>query len=53
MDWLMQPVLEGLITYDKLLDPALGLADIARMNDAIAVRQENQRRFEASVRRGQ
>ncbi|WP_166643376.1 MULTISPECIES: hypothetical protein [unclassified Novosphingobium] len=49
----MQPVLEGLITYDKLLDPALGLSDIARMNDAIAVRQENQRRFEAAARQGQ
>lgn len=49
----MQPVLEGLITYDKLLDPALGLADIARMNDALAVQQENQRRFEEAAKRGQ
>jgi len=44
-DWLMQPVLEGMCKYESLLDGTLGLEDVARMNDALDVRAENQRRF--------
>jgi hypothetical protein len=43
-DWLMAPVLAGLCRYESLLDGALGLGDLARMHDALAVRAENERR---------
>ncbi|GAA7770991.1 hypothetical protein Cmtc_18790 [Cupriavidus sp. TKC] len=41
-DWLMAPVLEGLCKYESLIDGTLGLEDIALMNDALAVRADNQ-----------
>ncbi len=44
MDWLMQPVMAGLCRYESLFDCTLGIEDIARMNDALAVRAENDRR---------
>lgn len=40
----MTPVLEGLCKYESLNDGSLDLVDIARMNDAIAARYENQER---------
>lgn len=36
-DWLMKPVLRGLCGYESLLNGALNIVDIARMNDAINV----------------
>ena len=44
--WLMRPVTEGMCSYESLLDGKLGLEDIARMNAALDVRVENQRRYE-------
>ena len=44
-DWIMMPVLEGLCKYESLNDCTLDLADIARMNDAINVKIENERRY--------
>lgn len=44
-DWLMRPVLEGLCKYESLIDGALDLADVARMNDAIDVKYENEERY--------
>jgi hypothetical protein len=44
-DWLMRPVLEGMCMYESLKTGAIDLGDIARMNDAINVRDENQRRL--------
>lgn len=38
----MAPVLEGLCKYESLKDGSLGLEDIAKMNDALAVRADNQ-----------
>ncbi|MEK7491884.1 MULTISPECIES: DUF6889 family protein [Cupriavidus] len=38
----MAPVLEGLCKYESLIDGTLGLEDIALMNDALAVRADNQ-----------
>ncbi|MDT6962908.1 hypothetical protein QTN24_15515 [Cupriavidus sp. SZY C1] len=38
----MAPVLEGLCKYESLVDGTLGLEDIALMNDALAVRADNQ-----------
>ncbi|WP_423196794.1 NTP pyrophosphohydrolase MazG putative catalytic core domain-containing protein [Cupriavidus sp. H19C3] len=41
-DWLLAPVAEGMCKYESLLDGTLGLEDIALMNDALAVRADNQ-----------
>lgn len=43
-DWLMRPVIEGLCKYESLIDGTLELTDIARMNEAIAVKYENMER---------
>ena len=37
----MIPVLEGMCRFESLIDGSLGLADIALMNDALAVRADN------------
>jgi hypothetical protein len=44
-DWLMRPVLEGMCHYESLIDGTLDLADIARMNDCLDVKVENERRY--------
>ena len=44
-DWLMRPVLEGMCLYESLKDCSLDLADIARMNDALDVKYENENRL--------
>jgi len=43
----MRPVLEGCCRYESLLDGTLSLADVADLNDALAVRAENERRLRA------
>ncbi|WP_024904461.1 DUF6889 family protein [Robbsia andropogonis] len=48
-DWLLQPVLEGLIRYESLLDGSVNLEDIALLNDALTVKRENQRRIQADM----
>lgn len=48
--WVMRPVLEGLCKYESLLDGTLGLFDVARMNEALDVRAENQARIEDALR---
>jgi len=47
-DYLMKPVLEGLCSYSELKDCTLDMADLARMNDAITIKYENERRFRKS-----
>ena len=44
-DWVMRPVLEGLCLYESLIECKIDLSDIARMNDALDVRAENERRY--------
>lgn len=44
-DWVMRPVLEGCCKYESLIDGTLDLEDIARMNEAIDVKYENQNRY--------
>jgi hypothetical protein len=44
-DWLLRPVLEQLCKYESLLDGRIRLIDIAKMNEALDVRNENQRRL--------
>jgi len=38
-------VLAGCCKYESLLDGTLGLEDIALLNDALDVQQENERRY--------
>lgn len=47
----MRPVLEGLCKYESLTDGTLNLGDIARMNDALNVRAENQIRIQEAAER--
>jgi hypothetical protein len=50
-DWLFRPVLAGLIKYESLLDGTLGLEDIALLNDALSIKQENEYRInQASIK---
>lgn len=44
-DWLMRPVLEGCCKYESLIDGTLDLRDIARMNEALDVKYENEERY--------
>ncbi len=52
-DEIMAPVLNGLCHYESLLDGTVNLADIARMNDAYAVRKENEARARDAAERKQ
>lgn len=48
----MRPVLRGLCKYESLKDGSLDLEDIALMNDALDVQDENERRaYEAMERK--
>jgi len=51
LDWLLTPVERGWCRYESLIDGTLDISDIARMNDAIGVIDENRRRMEAAARR--
>lgn len=41
----MRPVLRGMCNYESLIDGTLGLDDVARMNDALDVQEENETRY--------
>ena len=47
-DWLMRPVTRQMCRYESLLDGTLRLSDIARMNDALTIQDENVRRMRAA-----
>ena len=40
-DWLMQPVLAGMCQYESYKTGTIDLADVARMNDALAISSYN------------
>ena len=42
LDWIFRPVDRGYCKYESLIDGTLDLYDIALMNDAIDVRDENE-----------
>ncbi len=44
-DWVMRPAVRGLCRYESLKDGSLNLEDVARMNDALDVVDENERRY--------
>lgn len=50
-DWLMRPVVEGLCSYEALVDGSLGLYDLVRMNEALNVREENTYRLQQRPRK--
>lgn len=43
-DYLLGPVMAGMCKYESLIDGTLALYDVAVMNDALAVKAENERR---------
>lgn len=45
----MAPVIEGLCSYESLKNGAINLEDVARMNDALDVKAENERRIQRSL----
>lgn len=44
-DWLLRPVVEGMCKYESLKDGTLDLEDVAKMNDILDVKQENEQRY--------
>ena len=44
-DWLMRPILRGMVRYDALLDTRYDLEDFVFMNEALDVEGENQLRL--------
>ncbi|WP_394025313.1 DUF6889 family protein [Xanthobacter flavus] len=53
LDWLLRPVERGWCQYESLKNGTLDLADVAVMNEAIGVFDENQRRIQDAVRSAQ
>jgi len=51
LDWLFQPVLEGMCSYESLKNGTLSLFDIALMNDALNVKYENEARMSEEAER--
>ena len=50
-DWVMRPAVEGVCLYESLIDGTLDLADVARINEALDVREENQARVSDEMTR--
>jgi hypothetical protein len=48
-DWLMRPVLAGMCRYESLKDGTLDLFDLAEMNEALSVKEENTRRANRAI----
>jgi hypothetical protein len=48
-DWLMRPVLRGMCRFESLKNGAVDLYDIALMNDALDVQDENERRLSEAL----
>lgn len=47
-DFVMRPLIRGLCRYESTKDGALDMADFARMNDALDISDENERRMAAA-----
>lgn len=52
IDWVLTPVRRGMCRYESLKDGTLDLADIARMNDALAVASDNEFLAQERAKRG-
>ena len=42
---MLRPVLRGMCKYESLKDGSLDISDIALMNDALDVQEENEARY--------
>ena len=49
----LRPVLAGACRYESLTDGTLGLEDVALLNDALDVRDENERRLKKALKETQ
>ena len=47
--WLFRPVLRGLCKAESLYDGTLRIEHLAKLNDAIAVEEENQQRMRRAL----
>ena len=47
----MRPVLQEMCRYESLKDGTLDLCDLALMNEALDVKEENERRYQEALRR--
>jgi hypothetical protein len=45
MDWILRPVVYGMCKYESLIDGTLDLCDVATLNEAIDVKNENEYRM--------
>lgn len=45
------PVIEGLLKYESLIDGTVDLCDVALLNDALAVKRENEARVQDHMER--
>lgn len=51
--WVMRPVVYGLCLYESLKNGTLSIEDVLKMNDALDVKEENERRYcEAQNKKG-
>lgn len=51
LDWVMRPVIRGLCSYESLMESgSINLVDISRMNEALDVADENQRKYDEYIR---
>ena len=51
-DWALRPVMRGLCKYESLIDGTLDIYDVAVMNDAIDMEEENTRRIREANKNG-
>jgi hypothetical protein len=51
-DWLLRPVLRKLLNYKSLIDGTVDLEDVAKLNDALDVSDENEARLQKAAERG-
>jgi hypothetical protein len=49
-DWVMRPVVEKMVSYESLIECRVDLADLARMNEALEVRSENEYRLQEAMK---
>ena len=52
LDWVLHPVRRGMCRYESLKDGTLDLADVALMNDALAVSDDNDLLAQERAKRG-
>jgi len=48
-DWLLRPVMRGLCKYESLIDGTISIDDVALLNDALDVQEENTERIKEAL----